>query len=118
MEKTFKTRLNKDDKSPVETKALIDFADVTREELEQLAAATVIINQQAIYRTSGVIPATDTIKVRAQLDAPRGGGFKPTPENMAARISKMNAEGYRKTLEALGLPAKEVDRMVKAKFPQ
>lgn len=118
MEREFRTKLNKDDKHSVTTKATIDWSGVSREELEELAAATVVINQQAIYRTSGVIPTADVIKVREQLDRPRGGGFKPTPENMAARIVKMPEEDYRKTLLALGLSDHEVNKMVKTKYPQ
>lgn len=116
MEKTFKTRLNKDDKNAVETKAILDFTGVTDEELHELASATVVINQQAIYRTSGVIPATDTIKVREQLDRPRGGGFKMTPESLAAKAEK-EPEFYRSTLVALGLPEQQVNKMVSKKFP-
>lgn len=117
MEKTFKTKLSKDDKVAVTTKATIDWSGVTETELQELAAATVVINQQAIYRTSGDIPATDTIKVREQLDRPRGGGFKATPESLAARISKMDVEGYRKSLKALDLDDKTIEKMVSKKFP-
>jgi hypothetical protein len=110
MDKTFTTKLTKDG-TAVETKAVIDWTGVTTEELQKLAAATVIINQQAIYRTSGTIPATDTIEVRKQLDAPRGGGFKPTPENMTARITKMGREEYIKSLMLLGVTEKQAAAM-------
>jgi len=117
MEKTFSTKLTKDG-SAVETKCVIDWSNVSAEEMQKLAAATVIINQQAIYRTSGMIPATDTIVVRTQIDSPKGGGFKPTPENMAARIGKMDEAGYRASLVKIGVPEKVLEQMVKAKFHQ
>ena len=118
MEKTFKTKLSKDAAESVETKAVIDWTDVTEKELQELAAATVVINQQSIYRTSGTIPTTDTISVRKQLDSPRGGGFKVTPESMAAKIGKMGKEEYAKSLTLLGLNEKEVQKMVSKKFPE
>lgn len=92
MERTVKTRLTKDEKIATETKVTIDWTGVTREELEELAASTVVINEQAIWRTSGKIPAAETIKVREQLDRPRGAGFKATPESLAARALKMSPD--------------------------
>lgn len=117
MEKVFKTKLTSVGEA-IETKAVIDFEGVTREELEKLAAATVIINQQAIYRTSGLIPAKDTIKVREQLDRPRGGGFKSTPESLAARANTLDREGYRKFLTNAGLDLTEaqIEKMLVKKF--
>lgn len=117
LKKTFKTKLSANATESVQTEAVIDFEGVTQEELEALAAATVVINQQALYRTAGVIPKSDTISVRKQLDSPKGGGFKPTPEALSARINKMTAADYRATLEQLGLPEAQVDKMVSKKFP-
>ena len=100
--KTVKTRLNKDDKVRTETKVTIDFAGVTEEQMQELACATVIINEQAIWRTSGKIPALSTIKVSEQLSRPRG-SFQATPESLAARASKMDVndvEALVKQLEA------------------
>lgn len=115
--KTVKTRLVAGG-AITESNVNLDFTGVTTEELEVLAAATVIINQQAIWRTSGVIPALATIKVREQLDRPRGGGFKATPENTAARVGKMDEAEYRKTLKLLDLTDKAIEAMAAKKFPK
>lgn len=98
--KTVKTRLNKDDKVRTETKVQVDFSGCTREELEELAAATVIINEQAIWRTSGKIPSECIIKVRDQLDRPKG-SFQPTPDSLAARALKMSPEEIAALIEKL-----------------
>lgn len=117
MEKTFKTKLNAASTAAVETKATIVWDGVTAEEMQKLAAASVVINQQAIYRTSGVIPTQDTINVRQQLDSPKGGGFKATPDSLAAKAQKMDEKDYRALLTKLDLDQKSIDKMVAKKFP-
>lgn len=103
----------------VKTKVIVDFTGVSQEKIEELAAATVIINEQAVWRTSEVIPPEATIKVAEQLGRPRGSGFKATPENMAARINKMGEAEYRETLVNLGgLSEKQIDQMVQKKYPK
>lgn len=87
MEHTFKTKLNKDDINATTTVATVDWTDVTTEELQKLALKSVVIEQQAIYRISGKIPATDTIKVKELLQRTRE-PFKATPESLAARAKK------------------------------
>jgi len=116
MEKTFSTKLNKNAVA-VETKSKIDFTGVSQVDMEKLAGASVVILQQAIYRISGKIPATDTIKVAELLKNPRP-QFVATPENMAARVNSLNEEGYRKALSELKLPDKTVELMVANKFHQ
>lgn len=121
MERVIKTALNEADRKAgkiVTTKAVIDWADVTAEEMQKLAASSVAIDQQSIWRASGSIPAECVIKVRELIDSPKGGGFKPTPENMAARIGKQTDEDYAKTLRILGLSEKQVETMVKARAKQ
>lgn len=113
--KTVKTRVSKDDKSPTETKVTLDFSGVSEDEMATLAAATVIINEQAIWRISRAIPEECTISVRAQLDRPRGSGFKLTPEGLAKKASA-NEETYRQTLEALGIDEDVIEEMVARKF--
>ena len=116
MEKTVSTKLTKDG-TAVETKVTIDWSNVSLEELQKLASATVIINEQAVWRTSGTIPTSATIEVRKQIDTPRGSGFKPTPENMAARINKLPEADYRAALANLdGLTEAMIEKMVKAKY--
>lgn len=100
----------------VETSVTVDFTGVSQEKLEELASATVIINEQAVWRTSGVIPGSATINVAEQLGRPRGGGFKATPESLAKRISAQPEAEYRETLKNLGLGEKEIDKMAKAKY--
>lgn len=91
MEHTFKTKLNKDDVNATTTVAQIDWSDVTTEELQKLALKSVIIEQQAIYRISGKIPKSDTIKVKDLLNKQRV-PFQATPESLAARAAKMSKE--------------------------
>lgn len=86
----FKTRLDKKGE-PVTTTATVDWKGVTDEQLKELAIRSVIIAQQAIYRTSEVIPTEDTIEVAKVLSRERG-GFKVTPENIVARVNKMTPE--------------------------
>lgn len=87
---TFKTRLAKGSDATV-TQAVIDFTDVTNEQMEELATRSVVIASQAVYRTAGIVPATDTIRVADMLKRERG-GFKQTPESIAAKILKMSPE--------------------------
>ena len=70
MKAIFKTRLvaNGD---RYETVADIDFANVTDNEVRELAKRTVVIDQQKIYRDVGKVPTTDNISVRDQLDGKR-----------------------------------------------
>jgi hypothetical protein len=113
MQKTIRTKVNKDADS-VETKVTINWEGVTMEELQKLASATVIIDQQAIWRTSEVIPSEAEIKVRDLIDMPKGsGGFKPTPENMAARVLKLPTEERVKAYMLMGLSEKQAQAMVK-----
>ena len=91
VEHTFKTKLNKDDVNSTTTVATVDWTGVTTEELQKLALKSVVIEQQAIYRISGKIPATDTIKVKELLSKTRQ-PFVATPESLAARASKMSKE--------------------------
>lgn len=89
--KTVKTRVSKDDPVATETNVTLDFTGVSQDELQTLAASTVIINQQAIWRTSGIIPKSETIVVRDQLDRERK-PFVVTPESLAARAKKLSRE--------------------------
>jgi len=87
---TFKTRLARGGEA-TSTSAMIDFTDVTTEQMEELATRSIVIAAQAVYRTAGIVPATDTIKVSEMLKRERG-GFKATPESIAAKILKMSPE--------------------------
>jgi len=116
MERVIKTALNEADRKAgkiVVTKATLDWEGVSLEETQKLAASSVAIDQQSIWRTSGVIPTECTIKVRELLDAPKGGGFKPTPENMAARILKGDDSSFTAALKALGLKDGQIEAMLK-----
>lgn len=91
MEATFKTRLAKGGDA-ITTTANIIWANVTQEQLEELAKSTVIIAQQAIYRASGSIPAKDTIKVAELLKRERGAVKLDTPEARAAAFTRLIAK--------------------------
>ena len=88
MDKTIKTRLTKGG-DVHETALTIDFADVTREQLEELAARTIVISTQAIYRTAKSVPAHDTVVVVDMLKRERVGA-KSTPESIAKKVAKMS----------------------------
>lgn len=71
----------------VETYVTLDFTGVTEAEKEELAASGIIITEQAVWRNGEIPKGAYTIKVREQLDRPKGsGGFKPmTPETVMAK---------------------------------
>lgn len=92
MEKvTFKTRLAKGGDA-VSTVATIKWEGVTTEQMQELASRSVVIAQQAIYRTSGVIPATDAIDVAALLKREKGALKLDTPEARAAAFTRLVAK--------------------------
>ena len=120
MKKVIKTRIAKD--APiVETQLVIDFDGVTPEQLHELAARSIIISTQALYRTSGKIPEMDTVKVADMLTRERtGGGKKATPESLAARVLKMPAEermAFMRMLENEVAPAPTKPAKVKKSQP-
>jgi len=84
---SFKTRLSAAS-TAITTTATIDWKDVTDEQLKTLATRSVIIAQQAVYRSSEIIPTKDTIKV-AELLKREKGGFKLTPENVGKKLESM-----------------------------
>ena len=88
---TFKTRLSAG-ADAVKTTAEISWDGVTTEQLQELAARSVIIAQQAVYRTSGIIPATDTIEVAALLKREKGALKLDTPEARAAAFTRLVAK--------------------------
>jgi hypothetical protein len=115
VEGTIATRMTKGS-AKVETKLTLDFTGVTREELIDLATPTLVIDNQAVYR-NGSIPASDVVKVKEFLARPRGaGGFKATPENMAARIGKQERPDFIKTCVLLGMDEKAANKLADAKF--
>ena len=91
MTTTFKTRLAKGG-AAVTTAASIEWEGVTTEQLHELASRSVVIAQQAIYRTSGVIPTTDTIDVAALLKREKGALKLDTPEARAAAFTRLVAK--------------------------
>lgn len=114
---TIRTRMTKTS-TPVETKITLDFTGVSVEDLMPAASATIVIDEQAVFRNSN-IPSEHVVKVAEWLKQPRGtGGFKPTPENMAARISKMSKEDFVKTLVTLGIPEREAQRQADKKYAE
>ena len=63
-----------------------------QEQMQELASRSIIIAQQAVYRTSGVIPATDTIDVAALLKREKGAVKLDTPEARAAAFTRLVAK--------------------------
>ncbi len=101
MDKVIKTRISKDSE-PVETKLHINFDGVTEEQLHELAARSIIIATQAIYRTAGNVPATDAVDVMELLKRERKGAVA-TPENVANKLKKMTPEERALVLKMAGL---------------
>ena len=91
MNTIFKTRLEKGG-NVFTTTATLDWDGVTQEQLRELAARSVIIARQAIYRISGIIPATDAIDVAALLKREKGALKLDTPEARAAAFSRLVAK--------------------------
>ena len=109
-----KTKLNKDDTSPVTSTVTIEVDD--DKALDAFASRAAIVAWQAIARAAGVIPEVATVTI-SELAKRTGGGFKATPESLANRGKKMPEAEYRQTLENLGLPKSEVDKMAKRQYP-
>jgi hypothetical protein len=100
MSTTFKTRITKGGDA-ISTVATIDWSGVTDEQVQKLAERSVIIATQAMYRTAGKVPATDTIDVAKMLTRERG-TFKSTPESIVAKVYKMTPEQRAQVLKLLG----------------
>lgn len=90
MQKVIKTRVTKDGDAH-ETNLTVDFADVTQEQLEELASRSIIITTQARYRIAGTVPKDDVVNVAELLKRERAPA-KQTPESLAAKILKLPAE--------------------------
>jgi hypothetical protein len=103
MEKTIKTRLSKSGDQH-ETKLVIDFTGVSEEQLHELAARSIIIATQAMYRTAEVVPATDTVVVADMLARERK--TAATPQSMAKRVEKMSPEQKRELAQLIAASLK------------
>lgn len=110
----FKTKLSKDDAAPKETVGTFDFSGVTEEQKNEVMMRGLVIMAQAQYRKAQHVPATEKIMV-AELLKRQPGGFTVTPESIANRAGK-DETFYRNTLVALGIDAKQIDKLVAAKF--
>lgn len=107
-----KTKLNKDDTSPVLTKLRIIFDD--DKAAQKFAARAGAIAWQATARMTGAIPSTDEVLLSDLAKRQSGGGFKATPESLANRVAKMSNEDYVATLEKLGMDKATIAKMSKA----
>ncbi len=97
----FKTRIAAGDEQHT-TVAQFNFDGVTYDQLQALAMRSLVIGAQAIYRTAGHVPSTDTIKVADMLAKERNAGGKVmSVEKLAGNISKMSAEDKAKMLALL-----------------
>ena len=101
MYKLIKTRVSKG--GDVHTTSLtIDFEGVTQMQMEELAARSIIIATQSMYRTAESVPATDTVVVADMLRRERKGATA-TPENVANKLKKMTPEERALVLKMAGL---------------
>ena len=78
-----------------QTAVTVDFEGVSPEQIEALAARTLIITRQGAWRRAGSIPATDVILAK---QAGTRQAFAETPDSIAARAAA--DPEYRKTLMA------------------
>lgn len=100
MKKTIKTRITKG--GDVHTTELtIDFTGTTEEQLHELAARSIIIATQSIYRTAESVPAKDTVVVADMLKRERK--TANTPDSVAAKLLKMTPEERALVLKMAGL---------------
>jgi hypothetical protein len=89
---TVKTKLNKDDKSPVITSLTIDWTGATAELLRAPAADSLIINWQGQQRRGKKIPAQATL-MASEFIARMGARMGPvTVESTAAMAATMTPE--------------------------
>ena len=101
IKQTFKTRLTKDGEQYT-TICTFDFTNVTMEQLQALAMRSLVINAQAVYRTSEHVPPTDIIKVADMLARERSsGGRAMSVEKLAGNISKMSDADKKRMLALL-----------------
>jgi len=105
---TFSTRLNKDDKNPVETKANIVW-DVPQEQILALAARAVIIDAQSLYRIAGKIPTSDDLSVAKVLaDKKTIRGSRPLTGEQVAKAVTSSATLIISTMEGLGMTTQSI----------
>ncbi len=76
--------------------------------------ATIAWQQQC--HAAGVVPATATVML-SELAKRSGHSFKATPDSLSAKIKKMPEAEYRATLEKLGLPKGEIDKLARKQYP-
>lgn len=101
IDQTFKTRLTKDGEQ-FTTTATFNFDGVTMGQLQALAIRSLVINAQAVYRTTGHVPPVDTIKVADMLAKERSTGGKPmSVEKLASNIGKMSTKDKARILALL-----------------
>ena len=113
-EYTFSTKVNKDAQSK-ETKITLEW-DVDQDTILRLASRAVIIEQQAIYRISGSIPAEDKVKVSEVLAAKKA-SRKPMSKEELVKKSLENPEVLASTMAALGMSKGQIAGTIGKKFP-
>jgi hypothetical protein len=80
------------------------------------AARGALIAWQQLQRNAGVIVEEDNVSIADLAKRSGGGGFKLTPDSIAAKVKKMPVDEYRATLTNLGLPKSEIDKLVKKQY--
>jgi hypothetical protein len=86
---TVRTKLDARATSKTETQVAIDFSTISQEDLQKLAAKTVVIAAQAEWRAAGVIPDTVTLNAHDYANPTR----KPRgPVDIKALLAKMSPE--------------------------
>lgn len=109
------TKLNKDQEVGKKTKLSLEW-DVDQETILRLAARAVVIEQQAIYRISGSIPAEDKVKVSEVLAAKKA-SRKPMSKEELVKKSLENPEVLASTMAALGMSKGQIAGTIGKKFP-
>lgn len=93
---TVRTKLDARATSKTETAATIDWSTISQEDLQKLAAKTIIIAAQAEWRAAGEIPETATLNAHDYANPTR----KPRgPVDVKAMLAKMTPEDRAALLE-------------------
>ena len=82
---------------------------------QDFAIRGAVIAWQQRCHNAGVVPESETVLI-SELAKRSGGGFKITPDSIAAKVRKMPQEEYTQTLRNLGLPESEIVKLVKKQY--
>lgn len=107
-----RTRINETSTEKVLTELTVTFDD--DKAVREFAKRGIVIAWQALARMAGTIPTSDVVSVAELIKRSGGGGFKVTPDSVAAKINKMPPAEYSETLLKMGIDAATAKKMTAA----